>query len=410
MVLVRMDGESDLAYHKRLVYGKLIDKTLSDVDFSEIAEAVYGQTYSSDVARRMMYGSCKTLQLVDDAALDDITPVSLINELEDKRIELQKERQRFFDQRREYNKLVNVEGRYEHLEERLVEAANHLDETVGSLFTGMTYDKYPEKFFAASPNDAVLVLTDWHYGLDTHNVWNTYNKEVCTQRVQSVVQQAITKLTLHDCNTLHVVLLGDFVHGAIHNGARVASEELVCDQLMQVCEILAQTIAELAGYVESVVVYSTYGNHARTVQNKNDSVHRDNMERLIPWWLKHRLSESRSVDVRNESDTEIIYLNVLGHGICASHGDLDSVAKSPSLFHTVFNKKFGKDVECVLLGDKHHREEIEELGVSSIIVGSLCGTDDYANGKRLYSTPEQLMLIVNEQSGIDATYHLNATL
>jgi hypothetical protein len=347
---------------------------------------------------------------MDESAVKETTPTSLINELEDKRVELQKERQRFFDQRREYNKLVNVEGRYEYLEERLVEAANRLDETVGSLFTGLTYDKYPEKFFTASPNDAVLVLTDWHYGLDTHNVWNTYNKEVCAQRVQSVVRQTISKLTLHECNTLHIVLLGDFVHGAIHNGARVASEELVCDQLMQVCEILAQTIAKLAGYVECVEVYSTYGNHARTVQNKNDSVHRDNMERLIPWWLKHRLAHISSVDVRDESDTEIIYLNVLGHGICASHGDLDSVAKSPSLFHTVFNKKFGKDVECVLLGDKHHREEIEELGVSSVIVGSLCGTDDYANGKRLYSTPEQLLMIVNEASGIDATYHLNATL
>ena len=47
-------------------------------------------------------------------------------------------------------------------------------------------------------------------------------------------------------------------------------------------------------YVNEVSVYSTYGNHARTVQKKEDSIHSDNMERIIPWWLSYRLKDNKN--------------------------------------------------------------------------------------------------------------------
>lgn len=47
----KRDNESDLDYHKRIIYGKLADKTLGDIDYAELSEAAYGQQYSSDVAR-----------------------------------------------------------------------------------------------------------------------------------------------------------------------------------------------------------------------------------------------------------------------------------------------------------------------------------------------------------------------
>ena len=68
MQVCRQQGETDLQFHKRLIYGKLVDKTLADNDYSELSELAYGQPYSSDVARRMMYGSCRTLQLLDGQA------------------------------------------------------------------------------------------------------------------------------------------------------------------------------------------------------------------------------------------------------------------------------------------------------------------------------------------------------
>ena len=70
--ITKRENETNLDYHKRLVYGKLVDKTLSDMDYTELSELVYGQSYSSDVARRMLYGSRKTLELIDKERINNI--------------------------------------------------------------------------------------------------------------------------------------------------------------------------------------------------------------------------------------------------------------------------------------------------------------------------------------------------
>lgn len=399
--LRRIENESAFDYHKRLVYGKLIDKTLADCDYSELAELLYGQSYSSDVARRMMYGSRKTLELMDSEQVQKVSDHGLLSEIELKKAELQQERQRFFDQRREFNKLLSAEGRKEHIYESLTIAANNLMNSIGVAFEDSYYE--PEN---ASDNEAVLVFSDWHYGMKTKNVFNAYNTEICKKRVTNTVNQAIQRIQLHGCRRLHVVVLGDLCHGAIHTGARVASDELACEQLMQASEILAQAILRLSQYVDDTLVYATYGNHARTVQNKHDSIHRDNMERIVPWWLAQRLQMYDNITIMPESDNEFLFIDACGHDICASHGDLDTVKCSPRLLTTIFQKKYGKNIEYILLGDKHHRESFNELGVTATICGSLCGTDDYANDKRLYSQPEQLMLIVNPAYGVDAEYRL----
>lgn len=399
--LRRTESESPLNYHKRLVYGKLVDKTLADCDFSELAELLYGQPYSSDVARRMMYGSRKTLELMDSEQIQHVSDSCILNEIEMKRAEVQQERQRFFDQRREYNRLIAQEGRKEHIYESLAMAANKLAESIGVVFDNSYYN--PD---TSCEDEAVLVFSDWHYGMKTSNVFNSYNTEICKQRVANTVNAAIARIQLHGCRKLHVVVLGDLCHGAIHVGARVASEELVCEQLMQASEILAQAILKLSQYVEETFVYTTYGNHARTVQNKSDSLHRDNMERIVPWWLAQRLQLNDNITIMPESENEFLFVNACGHDICAAHGDLDTVKCSPRLLATIFQKKYGKDIEYILLGDKHHRESFNELGITATICGSLCGTDDYANDKRLYSHPEQLLLIVNPEYGVDAEYRL----
>lgn len=400
--ITRKPNETDFEYHKRIIYGKRVDKTLSDMDYSELSKFAYGRTLSFDVARRMFQGSEETLLLLDREREEGIDDKHLLSELDEKMIELRKERQKFFDQRREYSKIVSSEARYEHILSELCRSAQQLSDTVGCMYHHIDESSH----LAAGVSEAVLVLSDWHYGLETENIFNKYDTNICKSRVKSVSNKTVNKLLLHQCHKLHIVVLGDLIHGAIHTSARVASEELVCDQLMQASEILAQTIEMLSAYVDETVVYVTYGNHARTVQSKNDSIHRDNMERLIPWWLSQRLSSHKNIYIQDDTGTEFLFVTACGHQLCASHGDNDAVKSSPRILSTLFQKKYKKDIEYILLGDKHHRESFEELGVTSMICGSLCGADDYANNKRLYSTPSQLLLIVTPEDGVDAEYQI----
>lgn len=406
MQIERKVGESELDYHRRLIYGKLEDKTLADCDYTELAELVYGKPYSSDVARRMMYGSKYTLGLIDSAAINGVTDEDVILDIDSRLVELQKEKQRFFDQRREYNKRIAQEGRAEHLEGIIRDAANNLQNTVGLVFDHSIRDDLDFD----DETEAVVVFSDWHYGLVADNVFNTYNTDICRLRVNNVVDKMMQRIRLHKCNRLHIVVLGDLWHGAIYVGTRVASEELVCDQIMQVSEILAQAIVKLSSVVDSVVVYDTYGNHARTVPNKKENVHRDNMERLVPWWLKWRLKDFDNIKIMEDTGNEFVFVDTCGHSICASHGDLDGVKSSPRLLYTLFQKTYGIDIEYIILGDKHHIEGFNELGITAEICGSLCGSDDYANSKRLYSNPSQMLLIVNKAVGVDAEYRIKCDL
>ena len=403
MVLIdlnRLPNETDYEYHKRLIYGKMEDKSLFEVDYSTLSELVYGEQYSNDFARKMIYGSYRTLKKEEQDP-----PVETERGVADsKMVEIRKEQRKLFDQRREYMKLVSEEGRREHLEDMLIAAADNLSNTVGCMYGG--YDHKKRLLHSVDDTEAVLVLSDWHYGMIADNIWNSYNTEVCKERVKSVIKDTVNRVILHGCSRLHVVVLGDLIHGAIHVGARVASEELVCEQIMNAAEILAQSIEELSNYVQEVVVYVTYGNHARTVQKKDDSTHRDNMERIIPWWLAQRLKDYDCITIMPESTNEFLLFNVCGREFCATHGDLDSVKAAPRLIAALLHKRLGKDIDYILLGDKHHRESFEELGVTAMICGSLCGSDEYANTKRLYSTPEQTLLIVSSDVGVDAQYHL----
>ena len=356
-------------------------------NIADILNNALGNEYDESAYRKKVQSFNKLLKACEKQVFSDD---EYLKKIQEERDELYKAKKQFQDQRREYNKILSQNARSEHLESELIKAAERLSE-VKLLCSGYPLD--------VSENDALIVFTDWHYGMVTDNIWNEYNTDICVSRVNTLCSKAKEYLKLHKVKNLHVLLLGDFVHGGIHNSARVASEELVCEQLMNVSELLAEAIQALSTSVCSVYVYSTFGNHARTIQNKHDSIHNDNMERIIPWWLMYRLSANNKIEIVDNDLYEFIYLNVCGHDIVATHGDLENFKKFGLDMHTLFSRKYGLDVEYVFSGDKHHFETIDPYGIDNAIVSSLCGTDEYANNKRLYSKAGQTLCIFNEEDG-----------
>ena len=319
-------------------------------------------------------------------------------EIDEKINELFKVKKQAQDQRRELRKLLTVDARFDNLTDKLMESVNHLCE-----IKPLNFEDY---VINTSSSEAIIAWADWHYGMVTDNIWNQYNTDICRQRVASFVSKAIKHIQQHGVKTLHIMLLGDAAHGSIHTGCRVASEEDACDQLMQSSELMAEAINELSSYVIEVNVYATYGNHLRTIQNKNDSIHSDNMEKLIPWWLEQRLQNNNRVNVVKSDYYEFIYLNVCGYNIVGAHGDLEKFKQFGLTVNTLFTKKYGKTIDYTVSADKHHIEEFETMGIESILVRSLCGTDEYANNHRLYSEPGQTLMIFTPEDGRQCTYNI----
>ena len=323
---------------------------------------------------------------------------SRITEIEEQMNELFKVKKQVQDQRRELRNILTPDARFNNLTEKLIESADSLCKIKPLVFEDYVLN--------TSDSEAVIAWADWHYGMVTDNIWNKYNTDICRQRVSTFVSKSIKYIQKHNVKTLHIMLLGDAAHGSIHTGCRVASEEDACDQLMQSSEIMAEAINELSSYVSEVNVYATYGNHLRTVQNKNDSVHSDNMEKIVPWWLEQRLQNNNRVNIIKSEYYEFIYLNVCGYNIVGAHGDLEKFKQFGLTVNTLFTKKYGKTIDYTVSADKHHIEEFETMGIESTLVRSLCGTDEYANNHRLYSAPGQTLMIFTPEDGKECTYNI----
>lgn len=321
-----------------------------------------------------------------------------LEELKKQKDEIYKAKKQLSDQRREYNKLLTRDARADHLVEKLVEAANSLPK--------MEYKNLFTKVNEYSEEEAVLFLSDWHYGQISSNIWNEYNVEICKKRISDLYSKVVAILNKHRVKSLHIALLGDMFNGAIHTSSRILSEELTCDQIIHVSEIIANFIDNLTPYTDHIYIHSTYGNHARTIQNKDDSIHEDNMEKIIPWWIKQRLQNNLKVSIIDSKCYEFTYFVVCDKNIVCTHGDLDKFKDLGATINNIFTKKYDICVDYTFSGDKHHIESFEQFNIESTLIGSLCGTDEFANNKRLYSVPSQTMCIFNHEDGKLCTYNI----
>lgn len=354
--------------------------------------------YRTEAAYRKIYQYTK--KMYEAGVFNNLSEDKYFKELQIQKDALYKIKRQVSDQRREYNKLLVSDARADNLMEKLIDSANKMNQEHPLVFEEKWFDQNIHK-------EAIIFWSDWHYGMDTDNIWNTYNTEICKQRVKLFVEIAKAFIDLNNIDVLHIVTLGDAAHGAIHTGCRVQSEEDTCDQLMHVAEIMADAIDDLSRSVNHISVHSCYGNHLRSIQNKKDSIHSDNMEKIIPWWFEWRLKNNSKIEIIESEYKEFTKLNILGKNICCVHGDLDKNFKNIGVtMNTIFSKRFGETIDYTVSGDKHHLEEFEQFDIESILVRSLCGTDDYANGGRLYSRPGQTLMIFNDVYGREATYNI----
>lgn len=375
--------------------GLIKDQVGSWQDVADLLNDQLGHEYTESKYRKQF----QTFQKMLAANQRTVDTSCFVDDLTEKTAEYEKAAQKYRDQRNAYTAHLRNEARRENILDILRESADKLS-SLRPLEPILKED-------VSGDDELVVVLSDWHYGMNTENIWNRYNKEVFLCRVMYLLREINGIIRHVKPAALHVVLLGDMCHGAIHTSARVESDEYASDQLMAVSEYLAEFITDIANKVPCTDVYCTYGNHMRTVQNKKDSVHGDNFEKIIPWWLTARFDGRDDIQVINDPDNyEFITFNACGRRFCATHGDLDSVKGSGKVLNTLFTKKFGSSIDYLILGDKHHDDSLSDTGIRTIGVGSLCGTDDYGNTSRLYDIPSQTVFHLKPGKGIYATYNI----
>lgn len=394
MNIEKRQNESPLDYHKRLVYGKLVDKTLSDMDYTELAELVYGQPYSSDVARRMLYGSRRTLELMDAERVRDISSDGLLSELDGKMIELRKERQKFFDQRNAFNKLIRERSRQEELNEIICSA-------VGS--GALPRLEYVPSVVERSDNDLLVSLNDLHYGASHSNYWGEYNSDICRDMMRRYLDRIIHIAGVHGSENCIVWENGDVVSGNIHRSVQVSNRENVIEQIMGASELIAEFLAELGKHFKTVQFVSVAGNHSRLEPNKDNDIMDERLDDIVEWYLSARLQNFGNIIIGagKKIDSTMYVINIRGLNYAGVHGDYDGSASKVQSLQTMI----GVPLYAVLSGHMHHNKVDEVQGVKTVMAGSFLGMDSYCVQKRIFGRPEQMVCVCGE-NGIVCHYDI----
>lgn len=394
MDLKRRDDETQLQYHKRLVYGKLVDKTLADLDYTELSELVYGQAYSSDVARRMLYGSKRTLELMDDEDLSSLSDEEkILSDIESKMIELKIERQKFNDQRAAFNKVIRERSRQEELNEIISEAVR--DCSLPAL-------NYQHTYIEPSDNDLLVSLNDIHYGINVDNTWNKYNPDVCRRMMCDYLDRIISIASVHHSENCYVCNNGDSISGNIHQTIQIANRENAIGQVKGVSELISEFLAELSRHFRKVRYISVAGNHSRLSTKENSPID-ERLDDLVEWYLEARLQNFDNIIFGSEEkiDSTMYLMDIRGKTYCGVHGDLDSSASNIAALRSMA----GKPLYAVLSGHKHHNKVDDVQGVKTVMAGSFLGMDDFCIQKRICGRPEQ-MVCVCDDTGIVCHYDI----
>lgn len=401
-LLIKAPNESIEDFKNRLYVLKLRDNLFT---WDDIVEAVNSLLIPSKQRQRDAYSrEAHKLMAKGELNFNNYCDVPTTKENEEETnigfddyiTDIKKERFKLTEERTQLNAYIRKIAR----EDTLKEIAENFAKEMSSKKFLETYST--PIYHSPITREGILCISDWHYGIDIKNYFNTYNPQICINRIKQLTKKVIEIGKLHNIRTLHIVNLSDLICGRIHLTLRLESREDVISQTMDVSEILAEMLTKLSKYF-TITYRDCLDNHSRLEPSKKDSLELETMVRIIPWYLKSRLKDNKNIDIiDNEYADDIISFETLGHPVVAVHGHKDKLDKViDNMTHMTRQRN-----ELILTGHFHHFSADENHECLRLSNGSLMGVDQYANDLRLTSKPSQNMIIVSKEDVAEAIYKI----
>lgn len=365
----------------------LIGKVEGSVDmgWDEVCDYIGADIHPDSLRKAFAtteYGGYNVAKYLMDKTANELTE-EMVKRLQSKKDEEYKERVRLQDARREYNKELRAEARYENL-------VNIMKDCLSNVATSNI--EFGEKHLHIENKKskyAILMLSDWHYGALCDSQWNYYDTNVAQLRAEQLVAKTQSYILSLGITDLIVEINGDMCEGMINIGNRVASEESVVEQIINVSKLLSKCILSLKPYVNSMKVVTTLGNHGRLTPNRKEQAdERENFEMLIPEFLRLTLGDdipivtSQGLDfVKYEFDDKII---------CLSHGHHDKATSAIDNMIRVY-KVVPDEIH---LGHWHHMSDLNDSNIHVVVNGSIKGVDDFGlKATRCTTQPSQNLIV-----------------
>lgn len=391
-----LEGQSELSYLWEI--GQAKDNGRYDGTWDDIAYLInfhYREDeseYRTSSAYRKPYEQAK--KFYEQGVFNKFSEDEYVRRLNDSKRELEREKVKYRDERRAWNKQNYENARAEDVLDKL---SSSLVEIGREEFPSIDNCK-----FYTSDNDMIVLLSDMHIGLSFDCKFGKYDADIARERMARFLQRTLELRELNHSENCYVLSLGDQISGNIHKTLQVTNRENVIEQVKIATELIANFCYKLSEYFNNVTLISVSGNHSRMTTNKDDAMHDERLDDIISWAVGLALYNVDNFTVaQNEIDTSIATFNIRGKSYVATHGDYDAFNKGDVQRLITMIRDFP---EAWFTGHLHTIAVDETNGIKMIRGGSLCGSgDDYTVSKRLSGDPCQLVCTVGD-NGVLAYY------
>lgn len=370
-----------------LLKRKQKDSNIEWQDIADFRSDYNGESEHRDTIRK---GSKLLYEYLDAGWVHEPTSTSISES--DEIIRLKKERQKLSDARVEYNRQIRQEARKESYSEMVKRI---ICENVEPTDLKIQYHTFN------SNTDLLVHLTDIHTGIEI-NTWNNiFNQDILKERIEKFTSEILKIRNLHKSENCYLVI-GEILSGIIHNNLRLQNNMDLMTQFKYVSELISAMLIKIANHFDHIYVYVTPGNHSRISPKKEDAFDGENMDVLLPFYLRAKLQNIKNIDIcENNIDPEIAMFNIRGNNVFASHGHKDN----PASVVQNFTMMFGIKPDIVLLGHRHLNGLTTVYNAKVIESGCCSGTDQYAMSIRKTNRPEQTISVVG-QDGLVCLYDI----
>lgn len=306
--------------------------------------------------------------------------------------ELQKAKQQLSDERVEFNRQIRTEARKESYADMIKRI---VCEDTEPMNVSVHYTLFN------SSTDLLCHFTDVHTGIEINNWKNVFNEDVLRQRIEKYTSDILDIRGLHQSQNCYLVI-GEILSGLIHSNLRLQNNMDLMEQFKYVSELISAMLVRLANNFNHIYVYTTPGNHSRISPKKEDALDGENMDVLLPFYLKARLQNVDNVSIcDNTIEPEIAMFNIRGNNVFSSHGHKDS----PVNVVQNFTMMFGIKPDIVLLGHRHTNGLTTVYDTKVIESGCVSGSDQFALSIRKVNRPEQTVSVIGE-NGLICLYDI----
>lgn len=384
----RYEGESEYEFIYRVCSNKEAIGTWNDV--ADMLNEALGYEYT-DSKYRKDYQSFQKMFKANEPKFTNID--AQLEDIKEERRILAREKSNICDERSALSRQIRELARNESTLDMVKRVISECD---------VEPFEYTSSPIINGDNDLIVHLTDLHCGAEIDSYFNSYNKNIVSDRLSKYLDEIFTIQERHDSRRCYLILGGDLITGLIHFSIRCESNENVVEQIKTASTIISGFAYNLAQRFEEVHIFSTPGNHSRAIADKKLSLKGENLDELIPFYMEAKLEKQTNVHIcRNIVDESIATFKVRGRDIFAAHGDKDE----PDRVVQSLTMLIGTKPYMVFLGHRHKNGMSTVFNSKVIESGSVMGMDNFSLDRRFVGRPEQAVAVVSDR-GFECLYDI----